>query len=111
MARTKKKVESKTSVKSPKEKARDTGHGLEVRINDLVIKVRGKTVREAVDAFVSSEEFPKGSKTNAVLILTHGKKTARLVLYPSRARRLMLTIGTKDVARDVLAAQLDRLLE
>jgi len=84
------------------------GYELEITVNDVNYISHGETVRDALEGFIESNEFPFGAKTSAVFALRKDGKEAVTRLFPARARRLMLTLEHKSTALDVFAATLER---
>lgn len=100
---------TKKTTKKPATKAKAfTGYEVCVRVNDVDFKSRGKTIKECLDQFVQSDEFPFGAKTPAVFNVKKGKTESTTRLYPQRARRMFLNMKRSPTVVESFAAQLDR---
>lgn len=79
---------------------------LEVKVNDVVFKTKAKSMRVALGDFVSSSEFPFGAKTPLLFTFKKGKIERTRRYFPLPARRLLMAMGHKDTAVDILAEKM-----
>lgn len=85
-----------------------TGYKLNVKVNDIDFTTKGKTIKETLEKFVDSKEYPFGAKTPMIVTLKKGKKESLMRVLPNRSRRLLLTMRYKSTALEVFASTLER---
>ena len=97
-----KKVTKKLGVK-----AEEKQFNLEVHLNDMVLKSKGKTLLEAVEGFINSSEFPFAVKTKVFLKYGKGDISRHKLLNLSSARTIFKRLRFDDDQARFLADKLE----
>jgi hypothetical protein len=96
------KVTKKLGSKVKKEKE----YKLEAHLNDTVIKTEGDTLLEAIQAFVTSDEFPFAVKTKVFLKYSHGDVERHKLLPLAGARTILRRLKFSEDQAKFLAEKL-----
>lgn len=101
MPRAKKVKESPVTKKEPK-------FSLEVHFNDTVYKAKAETLVEALNDFITSQEFPFSVKTRTLVRYSKGDVTRQRLWFVPEARRTLTLISTKPASLELLAEKLTK---
>jgi hypothetical protein len=88
-----------------------TKYHIEIKVNDVVFDHSAESIKQALFDFVASPVYPFGAKTKMFIKYSKGKIERHRLFHTQEARRVILTMRSKPIAVEILAAKLTRDLE
>jgi hypothetical protein len=105
MAKAKKKVEEE-KVEAPEIKApRTLNYSLEIRINDLVLEAKARTLGIALNEIVP--KLPFRSITKMIMTYSKGKAVHSRIIWPREASLLIRRLGISEDIRKLWGLKLE----
>jgi hypothetical protein len=95
--------------KPPVKKVKKPYH-LEVSVNDTEFKTDANSIIEALTEFKDNPDFPVGVSTNCVIKISKGKSQKQKILLPGIARRRFNLFQIDPLAVELLANELEQVL-
>lgn len=105
-----KKVAKKKVEKVEKKEKVVKGFRFEVLVNDLHFKTTASNLKEAIEEFMASEDFPSAIKTKVILRFGEGDTLTQHLWPIAEARRVFSNINIKPELTELFSSKLSRQL-
>ena len=103
------KIKKVTEKKVVKEKV-EKNFRFEVLVNDLHFKTKAASLKEAIEEFMNSQDFPAAIKTKVILRFGEGDVLTQHLWPLAEARRVFSNLDIKPELTELFAAKLSRQL-